>query len=111
MKTFDKSDLITWANLDKAEVGKRYYCADSLNELLHKINSNAFTNELTRIDEDDISTPFRVKRYGEFESFTCILAEDKVIEEPEKKYRPCKNIEELYFYLLIYKNQVIECCS
>lgn len=100
MKTFDKSDLITWYNRDKAEVGKRYYCADSLNELLHKINSNAFTNELTRIDEDDISTPFRVKRYGEFEAFPCILPVDKVIEKEEKKFRPLKNVKE--FYKLVF---------
>ena len=97
MKTFNKSDLITWSNLEKAEVGKRYYCADSLNELLQKINSNAFTNELTGIHEDSILTPFRVKRYDEFESFSCLLPMDKVIEEPEKKYRRCENIEELYF--------------
>ena len=26
MKTFNESDLITWFNCDKAEIGKEYYC-------------------------------------------------------------------------------------
>lgn len=38
MKTFNKSDLITWSNLDKAEVGKEYYFASCLSDIQNRVN-------------------------------------------------------------------------
>lgn len=97
MKTFDEKDLITWSNREKAEVSKEYYFADSLIGMKSCINNNYGIYTLDYIAEDAICKPFNCSVLeGKF-SYACLLPIDKVIdEEPEKKYRACKTIKELY---------------
>lgn len=95
MKTFDKKDLITWFNRDQAEVGKEYYFADSLSDIQNRVNGK-YKFKLRSIDENRVNQPFECDdRTGFY--WACILPEDKVIEkESEKKFRPLKNIKEMY---------------
>lgn len=93
MKTFNESDLITWANRDKAIIGDEYYFSDTINILNDKIKRND-TSPLASIKNGTIWHPF-INNNGI--AYTCILPINKVIEkEPEKKYRPLKSIRELY---------------
>lgn len=62
MKTFDKSDLITWSNCDKAELGKNYYFADTLDALQKCVDQNTSLCELDLIDEYDLRSPFKCRR-------------------------------------------------
>lgn len=91
MKTFNKSDLITWANRDKAIIGNNYYFADSLDNMECKIEKGEI-GTLIDINGNEIVTPFKTK--SNFYSYACILPIDAVKEE--KKYRPLKNIKELF---------------
>lgn len=95
MKTFNKSDLITWYNRDQAEVGKSYYFADSLSDIQNRVNCKC-KFKLRSIDDNRVDRPFECDERTGF-CWACILPEDKVIEkESEKKFRPLKNIKEMY---------------
>lgn len=97
MKTFNEEDLITWANRDMAIIGNKYYFADSLIGMKSCINNNCSIYTLDYIAEENICAPFNCKDSEGNLSYACLLPVDKVIEEePEKKYRPLKNIKELY---------------
>lgn len=96
MKTFNKSDLITWFNRDQAEVGKEYYFASCLSDIQNRVNDGKYKFKLRSIDENRVDQPFECDDRTCF-CFACILPVDKVIEkEPEKKYRPFKNFKELF---------------
>lgn len=53
MKTFNENDLITWSNRDKAEIGKRYYYANTIKALQSAIAKNR-TLTLTKINDNDV---------------------------------------------------------
>lgn len=94
MKTFNDSDLITWANREKANTYEKYYFADSISGMQKQINNDKSIHKLIEIDDNCVHHPFRADDYVRY---ACILPTDKVIEkEPEKKYRPLKSIRELY---------------
>lgn len=96
MKTFNKSDLITWSNLEKAEVGKEYYFASCLSDIQNRVNDGKYKFKLRSIDENRVDQPFECDDRTCF-CWACILPVDKVIEkESEKKFRPLKNIKEMY---------------
>ena len=57
MKTFNENDLITWSNRDKAEIGKRYYFADTLDALQKCVDPNTSLYELGLIDELGLKDP------------------------------------------------------
>lgn len=92
MKTFNEEDLITWSNRDQAIIGNEYYFGNKIDNLQIKIK-NGDTHPLSDINENNIMQPF-------FDNsgivYACILPVDKVIDEPEKKYRPCKSLREFY---------------
>lgn len=93
MKTFNESDLITWSNRDKAIIGDEYYFSDTIDVLNDKIKRND-TSPLASIKNGTIWHPF-INNNGI--AYTCILPINKVIEkEPEKKYRACMDIKDLY---------------
>ena len=97
MKTFNEEDLITWANRDKAVIGNEYYFGNCLYDIKYRIKEGIYT-VLTAIDNNCYNYPFHIKKdnsSGEVCS-ACILPVDKVIDEPEKKYRPCENLREFY---------------
>lgn len=100
MKTFDKKDLITWANCDKAIIGNKYYFSNSVYGIQFRINNNS-THTLIRVDESLIDTPF-VFENDIGECYTaCALPVESVKEE--KTYRPCKTIKE--FYELVFNTK------
>ena len=92
MKTFNKEDLITWSNQDKAVIGNEYYFVNKINNL-QIIIKNGYTSPLSNINGNNIMQPF-------FDNsgigYACILPVDKVIDEPKKKYRPCESLREFY---------------
>ena len=93
MKTFDKKDLITWVNCDKAIVGEKYYFSNTVHGMLYRIKNNS-VHTLIRVDESLIDNPFVFENdIGECYS-ACALPVDSVKEE--KTFRPCKTIRELY---------------
>lgn len=100
MKTFNEEDLITWANRDKAVIGKRYYFGDSIEDIrniindkckklheetLHAINDTNFVGTFIYFDNEDEDS---------WEN-ACILPVEAVKEE-KKKYRPCESLREFY---------------
>lgn len=94
MKTFNKSDLITWVNREKANTYENYYFANSISDMQKYINNDKSIHMLIEIDDNCVQHPFRADEYVRY---ACILPESKVIEkEPEKKYRACMDIKELY---------------
>lgn len=100
MKTFDKKDLITWFNCDKAIVGNKYYFSNTVYGMQFGIKNNS-VHTLIRIDESLIDTPFVFENeVGECYS-SCALPVDLVTEK--KTYRPCKTIKE--FYELIFNTK------
>ena len=96
MKTFNKEDLITWANLDKAEIGKEYYFGDCLKTIQQRINENIFT-KLGYVDKNAIRSPFSCREISGCINYARILPVDAV---KEKKYRALESIDELcdFFY-------------
>ena len=72
MKTFTESDLITWSNRDKAEIGKKYYFANTIKALKSAIEKNR-TSTLTGINDNDISCPFCLDDGIFFDYYSCIL--------------------------------------
>lgn len=92
MKTFDEKDLITWSNRDKAIIGNEYYFADCLDDLRVSIKDK-IPCALININKDNCAYTFK-NEYLTW--YACILPVNKVIDEPEKKYRACKNIRELH---------------
>ncbi|MGN0902420.1 MAG: hypothetical protein ACI4M9_03970 [Succinivibrio sp.] len=93
MKVFNEKDLITWSNRDQAIVGYEYYFCDNKAQLNDRIRASE-CNKLHNIESCDIKTPF-VDDYDD--CYACILPIDAVKEtEPEKKYRACRSVKELY---------------
>ena len=100
MKTFDKKDLITWVNCDKAIVGNKYYFSNTLYGIQNRIKNNS-VHTLIRVDESLIDTPFVFESdIGECYS-ACAFPVDSVIEK--KTYRPCRTIKE--FYELVFNTK------
>lgn len=102
MKTFDKKDLITWANRDKAVIGNWYYFGDTIDHLKFKIQE-ADTYKLVAILNNSFISTF--KNYCNH-YYPCILPADAVKDkniEPKKKYRPCRTIQE--FYELVFNTK------
>jgi len=92
MKTFDRKDIYSWSNAEKAKqyIRKEGYFADDLDELQKDINANSvFTlNEIKTdtamcfiYDEGDLYAPL-------------FLPADKVKEIKEKKWRAFKDHNE-----------------
>ena len=93
MKTFDKKDLITWVNCDKAVPGKVYYFSNTLYGMQNRIKTNS-VHTLIRVEKSLIDTPF-VFENDIGECYTaCALPVESVKEE--KTYRPCKTIKEFF---------------
>ena len=100
MKTFDKKDLITWVNCDKAIVGEKYYFSNTVHGMQYRIKNNS-VHALIRVDESLIDNPFVFENdIGECYS-ACALPVDSVKEE--KTFRPCKTIRE--FYELVFNTK------
>ena len=100
MKTFDKKDLITWANCDTAVPGKVYYFSNTVYGIQNRIKNNS-VHTLIRVEKSLIDTPFVFENdIGECYS-ACALSVESVKEE--KTYRPCKTIKE--FYDLIFNTK------
>ena len=93
MKTFNKEDLITWSNMEKAVIGNEYYFADDLDSMKGKIKKEE-VGKLIGINDTEVATTF--KNSGNHYLYACILPVDKVIDEPKKKYRPCESLREFY---------------
>lgn len=103
MKTFDKKDLITWVNCDKAIVGNKYYFSNTVHGMQFRIKNNS-VHTLIRVDESLIDTPFVFKSdIGEC-YLACALPVESVTEK--KTYRPCKTIREFYNLILNIKSKV-----
>lgn len=92
MNTFDKKDLITWANREKANAYENYYFADSISGMQKQINNDKSICMLIEINDDRVQMPFRSDDYV---SYACILPVDAV-KGQKKKYRPCKTFKEMY---------------
>ena len=93
MKTFNKEDLITWANREKAVIGNRYYFGDSIDSIKSRIETGD-KYRLDSINNNTFNCTFK-DDCGNY--YACILPTNVVIEiETEKKYRPCKSIKEFY---------------
>lgn len=91
MKTFDRKDIFTIANVEDARkyVGKLGYPSNSLNKLKTLINNFA-PYSLDKIDLDN-DKPF----FYRDDCFLYFIPADKVKEvETHKKWRPFKNIDE-----------------
>lgn len=88
---FDKKDIFTWANAEKAKefIGKECYFADDFDELDAEIKKN-ITYNLADVNVSSIWS-FKTNIVGSYA--ICLLA-DKVIKA-EPKYRPFKNLDEL----------------
>jgi len=100
MKTFDKKDLITWVNCDKAIVGEKYYFSNTVHGMLYRIKNNS-VHTLIRVDESLIDNPFVFENdIGEYYA-ACVLPVESVKEE--MTYRPCKTIRE--FYELVFNTK------
>ena len=101
MKTFNKEDLITWANREKAVIGHKYYFGDSIEDIRNAINCKYEKNHgktLHAIDDTNFAGTFIYFNNEDEYSWehACILPVDKVIDEPKKKYRPCESLREFY---------------
>ena len=103
MKTFDKKDLITWANCDKAIIGNKYYFSNSVYGIQFRINNNSI-HTLIRVDESLIDTPF-VFENDIGECYTACALPVELVKE-EKTYRPCKTIREFYNLIFNIKSKV-----
>lgn len=80
MKIFNKKDLITWVNCDKAIVGKKYYFSNTVHGMQFKIKNNSI-HTLIRVDESLIDTPFVFENdIGECYS-ACALPAESVTEK------------------------------
>jgi hypothetical protein len=93
MKTFDKKDVYSWSNAEKARqyMRKEGYFADSIAELDCKIQGE-YKNILTDIfasDTDRASCPFG---NDDEETWSLFIPTDKV--KKEKKWRAFKSIDE-----------------
>ena len=100
MKTFDKKDLITWVNCDKAIVGNKYYFSNTVHGMQFRIRNNSI-HTLIRVDESLIDTPFVFENdVGECYS-ACALPVESVTEK--KTFRPCETIRE--FYELVFNTK------
>lgn len=86
MKTFNDSDLITWANRDKAVIGNLYYCGLSKG-LLEGCIAKDKRYELIAIRDDSYGHPFNCNNpTKEYEILTaCLLPIDKVYEVEENE--------------------------
>ena len=97
MKTFDEKDLITWANRDKAKLCELYYFSNSVKGIQRSLEENSSALPLTNINDSDIANTFECQKDEYTLSYACLLPVNKVIDdEPEKKYRACKNFQELF---------------
>ena len=72
MKAFNEKDIITWSNRDKAEIGERYYYANTVKALQSAIGKNR-TLTLTKINGNDVGCPFCLDNGVFFGYFACIL--------------------------------------
>ena len=103
MKTFNKRDLLTWVNCDKAIVGEKYYFSNTVHGMQYRIKNNS-VHTLIRVDESLIDNPFVFENdIGECYS-ACALPVDSVKEE--KTFRPCKTIREFYNLIFNIKSKV-----
>lgn len=99
MKTFNEEDLITWANRDKAVIGKRYYFGDSIEDIRNIINDKCkklHEETLHAIDDTNFVGTFIYFDNEDEDSWenACILPVEAV--EEKKKYRPCESLREFY---------------
>ena len=102
MKVFNKRDLITWVNCDKAIVGNKYYFSNTLYGIHFRIKNNS-VHTLIRVDESLIDTPFVFENdIGECYS-ACALPVESVTEK--KTYRPCRTVHELYDLIFNIKSK------
>ncbi len=100
MKTFDKKDLLTWVNCDKAIIGEKYYFSNTVHGMQFRIKNNS-VRTLIRVDESLIDNPFVFENdIGECYA-ACALPVESVTEK--KTYRPCKTIKE--FYELVFNTK------
>ena len=100
MKVFNKRDLLTWVNCDKAIVGNKYYFSNTVHGMQFRIRNNSI-HTLIRVDESLIDTPFVFENeVGECYS-ACALPVESVTEK--KTYRPCETIRE--FYELVFNTK------
>lgn len=102
MKVFNKRDLITWVNCDKAIVGNKYYFSNTVHGMQFRIRNNSI-HTLIRVDESLIDTPFVFENdVGECYS-ACALPVESVTEK--KTYRPCRTVQELYDLIFNIKSK------
>ena len=99
MKTFDEKDLITWANRDKAAIGKKYYFGDSIEDIRNLINGEykkVHEETLQGINDSNIVGTFIYFSNEDEDSweYACILPVEAV--KGEATYRPCKSLREFY---------------
>ena len=90
MKTFDRKDVFTVVNAEKARsyINKDGFFADTLSALNKLVQQNCF--EI--LDDVNQLQDFPFISYGKESLF--FLPADKVKEVEEKKYRPFKTLEE-----------------
>ena len=102
MKVFNKRDLITWVNCDKAIVGNKYYFSNTVHGMQVRIKNNS-VHTLIRVDKSLIDTPFVFENdIGECYS-ACALPVESVTEK--KTYRPCRTVHELYDLIFNIKSK------
>lgn len=108
MKTFDRKDIFTIANVEDAKeyVGKLGYPSNSLSKLKQLVNNfSPYSLDKIEIDNDK---PF----FYRHNNFLFFLPADKVIEIEEKKWRAFKNLDDLKTYanksvgsILVYRQK------
>ena len=102
MKTFDKKDLITWVNCDKAIIGNKYYFSNTIYEMQCRIKNNS-VHTLIRVDESLIDNPFVFENDISECHAACALPIESVKEK--KTYRPCRTVQELYDLIFNIKSK------
>lgn len=94
MKTFDEKDLITWSNRHKAKNNSRGYFANCISDLKDDIEHNKIRTLVAVSAGYDRCFDCYSSTDSEIYSFSFFLPKDAVKEE--KKYRACRNVQELY---------------
>ena len=110
MKTFNEEDLITWANRDKAVIGKRYYFGDSIEDIRNIINDKCkklHEETLHAIDDANFAGTFIYFDNEDEDSWghACILPVDKV-KHKEPTYRALQTVDELFDFFYPPKDEV-----
>ena len=104
MKTFDKRNLITWYNREKAVIGNEYYFGNCLYDIKNCIKEGIYT-VLTVIDNNCYNYPFHIKKDNSSGKVccACLLPVDAV--KKVKTYRPCRTVHELYDLIFNIKSK------